>query len=672
MHSLRFICLLSMLASAAMAQAVGSPYLAAHADDPVAWRSWSAAVLEEAHAKGRPVLLSIGYSACYWCTVMHRESFMDPKVAERVNALTVPVLVDRETRPDIDALYQEAAVRMGVQRGWPLTLFLDADGRPFAGGAYFPDSPRAGMPSFAQLLETTAEAWAGDREGLVARAAEMLDELRSTVAAPLDPRRVAALQAVLLDRHDPFEGGFGTSVKHPRLPALEALWRRHLRGGGEDFGEAVTLSLERMSMAALYDHVGGGFFRYAVAPDWSEPHYEKMLDQNAQFIALLTEVWKKTRDPLLAERVAATVAFVFARMQLPDGGFATALSADVDGEEGRFYLWSEDELREVLDDRTGAFLTHYTLPLPLPRAVDAHTHAKALLEDLDAARELRPAPRRDEKRLAEWHGALIAALAEAGAAFGRDDWLEAAEATYALVLRRLWDGRRLLRGWDGEAAGGDAVLEDHAQLARAALVLYELTGVPQRLAEARALLLVAAAGFRDQDGGWRMAALAPAPGVPAARSGRDRALASGAAVIIDTLARLYYLTGDVAARRIAEQSLTAFGADAEQHPLDHGGLLVAADTLAGAVQVVVVGNREADGTRTLLQTVWTTALPGRAVQVIPDAARLPGDHPAHGKVAIAGAATAYVCVGTVCSLPVTDSQDLRDTMRSMRTLPIGR
>ncbi|MBS3934797.1 MAG: thioredoxin domain-containing protein [Sulfuritalea sp.] len=659
------ICLLLVLASPVPAQEIGSPYFAAHARDPVRWRAWGEAAFAESRTSGRPLLLSIGYSACYWCTVMHRESFMDPAVAARVNALAVPVLVDREERPDIDALYQDAALRMGVQRGWPLTLFLDADGRPFAGGAYFPDQPRAGMPSFAQLLETAAAAWQGDRGALVERSRTLFEDLRSAVAAPLDPAGVAALQARLLDAHDPFHGGFGGTVKHPRLPALEALWRRYLRGGGEAYGEAVRLSLERMSRGALYDHVGGGYFRYAVEPDWSAPHYEKMLDQNAQFIALLTEVWKETRDPLLAERVAATVEFLMTRMRLPDGAFATALAADVDGREGRYYLWSEPEIRRVLGRQADAWLAHYTLPLPVPRGANVPPAVQSLMKRLQTARAARSMPRRDEKRLAEWHGALIAALAEAGAAFGRDDWLRTAERTHALVLGRLWDGQRLLRGWQGKRAGGEAVLDDHAQMARAALTLYELTGQRERLAEARALLLAAAA-FREDGGGWRMARKPAAAGLPVARADRDRALASAAAVTVEALGRLYYLGGETAVRRIAEQSLPAFGAAVLQRPLDHAGLLVAADTLAGAVQVVVVGERRTAAAQALLRSIWTTALPGRAVQTIADAATLAADHPAHGKKAIGGLPTAYVCIGTVCSAPVTAPDELRGTLLTLR------
>lgn len=658
-------CLLFVLAFPLPAQEIGSPYLAAHARDPVRWQAWGEAAFAESRASGRPLLLSIGYSACYWCSVMHRESFMDPAVAARVNALVVPVLLDREERPDIDALYQDAAMRMGVQRGWPLTLFLDAEGRPFAGGAYFPDRPRAGMPSFVQLLETTAAAWRGDRRALVERAAAMLKDLRGTVAAPLDPAGVAALQARLLDAHDPFDGGFGTTVKHPRLPALEALWRRYLRGGGEAYGEAVRLSLERMSRGALYDHVGGGYFRYAVEPDWSGPHYEKMLDQNAQFIALLTEVWKETRDPLLAERVAATVEFLMTRMRLPDGAFAAALSADVDGREGRYYLWSEPEVRRILGRRADAWLANYALPLPVPRSANVPPAVQSLMTRLRTARDARTAPRRDEKQLAEWHGALIAALAEAGAAFGRDDWLQTAERLHTLVLGRLWDGRRLRRGWDGKRAGGEAVLDDHAQMARAALTLFELTGQRQRLAEARALLL-AAADFREDGGGWRMARKPAAEGLPIARADRDRALASAAAVTVDALARLYYLGGEAAVRRIAEQSLPAFGAAVAHRPLDHAGVLVAADTLSGAVQVVVVGERHTAAAQGLLRSIWTTALPGRAVQTIADAATLAADHPAHGKKAIGGLPTAYVCVGSVCSAPVTAPDELRGTLLAMR------
>lgn len=664
------ICLLLIVAPPLQAQDIGSPYLTAHAGDPVRWRAWGESAFAESRSSGRPLLLSIGYSACYWCTVMHRESFTDPTVAARINALVVPVLVDREERPDIDTLYQDVAMRMGVQRGWPLTLFLDAEGQAFAGGAYFPNQPRAGMPSFAQLLETTAVAWQGDRSALLKRSRAMLEALRISVAAPLDPAGVATLQARLLDEHDPFHGGFGSTVKHPRLPALEALWRRYLRGGGKAYGEAVRLSLERMSRGALFDHVGGGYFRYAVEPDWSTPHYEKMLDQNAQFIALLTEVWKETHDPLLAERVVATIDFLMTRMYLPDGAFAAALSADVDGVEGLHYLWSEAEIRKVLGGQADAWLAHYTLPLPVPRSENLPSTAQSQMKRLQSARDFRSMPRRDEKQLAEWHGAMIAALAEAAAVFARDDWLQTAERTHVLVLRRQWDGERLLRGWDGEQAGGTAVLDDYAQMARAALTLYEITGKSERLAEARALL-IASSDFRDEDGSWRMAREPATAGLPVARADRDRALASAAAVTVESLARLYYLSGEVELRRIAEQSLPAFGSAAHQRPIDYAGLLTAADTLAGTVQVVIVGERNTAGVQDLLGSVWATALPGRAVQTISDSSTLAANHPAYGKKAIGGLPTAYVCIGSICSTPVTAADDLRSTLLSLRVEEIG-
>ncbi len=669
-----------------------SPYLRLHAQDPVDWRSWGDAALAEASRANRPILLAVGYFACRWCHVMQRESYLDPAIAEIVNREFIPVLVDREERPDVDAAYLLQASLLGFPTGWPLTLFLAPSGEMFFGGTYFPKEDTGGVPSFAKVLAEVAAVWRDDRAGAIAEAARAAGALRRALVprpGSLGADEMDAAQRSLLEDVDPFGGGFGKSTKFPRVPALEALWRAYLRTGDKDFAQAVAAALNAMAEGGIYDHVGGGFFRYAVDPEWRVPHYEKMLNVNGALLALLTETWRETRDELFARRARETAAFLLAEMRLPGGAFASALDSEsTDGnghkDEGTYYLWSEMEIERVLGPAAAPFLAAYGLAPPerkerrtsgdpgtlyrteAPIADAART--EAALSRLRAERGRRHRPERDGKILADWNGIAVAALAEAGLAFGERAWIEAAGVALADAARRLEiPPGRLSHSWHDGRAGAPAPVESLAQMAKAALVLFEATGDAVYLGRAETWIRQAVRDhWDDASGGFFQAAADAVPALARLKLILDMPDPSGNAATTEALAKLYFLTGAEELRARAERTLAATGGGVGANPLGSAGLLNAADTLRRGLQVVIIGQRGETETDRLLARTFAFSLPARALLVIPPGRTLPENHPAHGKGQIDGRATAYVCRGTVCSLPATDVEDLAATIRAMR------
>jgi uncharacterized protein YyaL (SSP411 family) len=668
-----------------------SPYLRLHAQDPVDWRTWGDAALAEARRDHKPILLAIGYFACRWCHVMQRESYLDPAIAEIVNRGFVPVLVDREERPELDAAYIFQASLLGLPTGWPLTLFLAPSGEVFFGGTYFPKEETGSMPSFAHVLTEVAAAWRESSAALTAEAALAADALRRALvprAGTLGADEMDAAARALLESVDPFRGGFGKSTKFPRAVALEALWRAYLRSGDKDFDAAVTAALTAMSEGGMYDHVGGGFFRYTVDPEWRVPHYEKMLNVNAALLALLTETWRETREALFARRAREVAAFLLAEMRLPSGAFASALdaeSADGNGtkDEGTYYLWSETELKRILGPDAASFLAAYGLApperkerrtpgdpgtlyrteAPIPDAA----LTEAALSRLRAERTRRAPPERDGKILADWNGMAIAALAEAGLAFGERALVEAAGAALADAAQRLeTPSGRLAHSWHDGRAGAPATVESLAQMAKAALVLFEATGDAAYLRRAETWVGQAVRDHWDAEGGFFQAAVDAAPALARLKPVNDMPDPSGNAATAEALAKLYFLTGAEELRTRAERTLAAVGGSVQVDPLGAAGLLNAADTLRRGLQVVVIGRRGEAETDRLLARTFAFSIPARALLVIPPGQRLPDNHPAHGKGQIEGRATAYVCRGTVCSLPAADADELGQSIRAMR------
>ncbi len=667
-----------------------SPYLRLHADDLVHWRTWSAETLDEAKAGNRPILLSIGYSACHWCHVMRRESFTDRETADIINTLFLPVLIDREERPDLDSQYQVAALVMGLPTGWPLTLFLTPSGRPFWGGVYFPKEPVAGLPSFKRVLRTVAETYETDHEAIhgdAAKVATVLHMLSMPRPGSVSMAEVDAVAAHLLGQVDTFMGGFGDEAKHPNTPALELLWRAFLRTGDKAFGEAVTATLEQMVTGGLYDHVGGGFFRYTVDPRWRVPHFEKMLDVNAAVLRLMTEVWRETRDADLERAARGTVALLLDEMRLPGGAFAASLDADsrdTDGEEreGAFYTWSAAEVRRLLGNRAEGFLDAFGMEPTEGEYLDSPDHAGALyrnaesetaamsaaLATLRRARDARSRPRRDGKVLADWNAMTVTALAEAASAFGEPAWLQAARNAFDATTDVLDDKNgRLAHSWHDGVRGAPATVADYAMLAGAAVTLYEATGDRAYLRHAGHWADAAIAShWDDRHGGFYASASDAGPLLVRAKPVIDSPNPSGNAAMVDTLARLYYLSGDAARRDAAERTVATFGGMASPPTFGVAGLVNAAETLRTALQVVVIGRRGEADTDALIAAVTGRSLPTRVLQVVAPGTELPEGHPARGKGQEDDRATAYVCRGTFCSLPATDADAVDVILTTMR------
>ena len=654
-----------------------SPYLLQHKDNPVAWRAWGPDALAEARADGRPILLSIGYAACHWCHVMAHESFEDPETAARMNALFVNVKVDREERPDLDAIYQHALALMGEQGGWPLTMFLTPDGEPFWGGTYFPPAPRYGRPGFPQVLESVSRVFRDEPERLRENVETIRGGLSRLSRAPGDAdlgrSELDAAARALLAMTDTILGGLRGAPKFPQVPVFEALWRAWLRTGEASFAHAVTVTCERMCQGGIYDHLGGGFARYSTDPLWLVPHFEKMLYDNAQILDLLTLVWQGTKTPLFETRVRETVDWLLREMVVESGAFAATLDADSEGEEGRFYVWDESEVEAVLGADARLFKVAYDvsaggnwegrnvlnrLRVPTLEA-DDDARLAGLRRRMRARREKRPRPARDDKVLADWNGLAVHALARAGAAFGEPAWIAAARRAFDAVTRAMGDGDRLFHAWRRGEARHAGMLEDYANMARAALALYETDRAPHLLDLARRWVAVLEERFRDgAGGGYFQSADDAGDVIVRATSAADGAVPPGNAVMLGVLSTLAAVSGEDARRRRADELIAAFGAQVARHPASACAFMNALEQAREAPQIVIVGDADDPDTEAFVRFVNATCLPGRALSVIADGDSLPAGHPAAGKRRVDGKTAVYVCRGQTCSPPATDTQAL--------------
>jgi len=668
-----------------------SPYLLQHADNPVDWMPWGPDALDRARAEGKPVLLSVGYAACHWCHVMAHESFEDPATADLMNALFVNVKVDREERPDVDAVYQSALALLGQPGGWPLTMFLTPDGEPFWGGTYFPPEARWGRAGFPDVLRGVAEAYRAEPEKVARNTRALKDALeRAAENRPGEALDLSVMDRIaerLLVEVDPVWGGIGQAPKFPQPGILTLLWRAHLRTGRPEFGEAVVRTLTAMCQGGIYDHLGGGFARYSTDAQWLVPHFEKMLYDNAQLVELLTLVWQRTRTPLFRERVEETVGWVLGEMLAPadageEGdpsaprGFASAIDADSEGAEGRFYVWSLEEVERLVGPEDAAlFADAYDVtPLgnwegtnilnrrlhPERLGPEAEARLARARDRLLAARAVRVRPGRDDKVLADWNGLMIAALAEAGMVFDRPDWIAAAARAFAYVRDRMAgpDGRLLHSRRLGRARHR-AMLDDLANMARAALALFEATGEGAYLDRARGWADEADRHHRDPAGGGYFLAADDAERlIVRTKSAADAATPSGNGTMTGVLARLWHLTGEASYRDAADGLASAFAGEVARNFFPLATLLTGTELLYGAVQVVVVGDPADPASRALRRAVLDLALPDRVLVSVTPGADLPPGHPAAGKGMVGGRPAAYVCRGMACAPPATTPAEL--------------
>lgn len=657
-----------------------SPYLLQHADNPVHWYPWGDAALERARSDGKPILLSIGYAACHWCHVMAHESFEDRETAEVMNRLFINIKVDREERPDLDAIYQAALSLMGEQGGWPLTMFCTPDGEPFWGGTYFPPRAGFGRPGFPDLLEHIDKIYRTEGDKVKLNTTGIIGAIRDMAQPrPGDippPAMIASIANALGEEVDRDHGGFGTAPKFPQCAVLMLMWAQ----GDHNTREAVLLTADHMARGGIYDHVGGGFARYSTDPAWLVPHFEKMLYDNAQFLELYTATWRATADPLHAGRVRETVDWLLRDMTHPEGGFHSTLDADSEGVEGKFYVWSETELRDLLGDSFAFFAAAYDVTPqgnwdghtilnrnadPSRKDPEAEARLAALRDTLLAHRSSRIPPALDDKILTDWNGLMIAALADAAMAFDRPDWLAAAVRAYRFVRDNLvrpdtGDGMiELYHSWRGSDARHRATLDDYAALARAALALHETTGETDWLHDARALVATLETRFADPQGAYFFTDERASDVIVRTRTGFDNATPAGNGLAAEVLVRLFYLTGQTTYRDTAERVLRAFAGDIETNAFGYATLLRAAALLGDATQIAIIGPEHDHGTTALRATAFRTDTPAKIVMTSAPANAIPESHPAFGKTRIDNKPTAYVCRGPVCSRPVTTPEDLR-------------
>ena len=654
-----------------------SPYLLQHADNPVHWRLWGSAALEEARAARKPILLSIGYAACHWCHVMAHESFEDPATADVINALFIPVKVDREERPDIDAIYMNALQLLGIPGGWPLTMFLTPDGEPFWGGTYYPPTPRYGQPAFADVLRAVHKAFNEDAGAIDKNRVALVQALRENKSEgatrlPADfPDHVAAQ---LLAHMDAANGGLGGAPKFPQTGLLELLWRSLQHGGDRKMGEAVHMALTHMAQGGIYDHLGGGYARYAVDERWFAPHFEKMLYDNAALIELMTLVWRDDKRPLYRARVAESVDFVLRELSV-EGGFAASLDADSEGEEGRFYVWKMEEIESVLGSEAANFCRLYGVARggnwehgqnilnrlgSLELLSDAEEERLASNRAaLFAHRAKRVRPGFDDKMLADWNGLMIAALARAGMVFQREDWIARARTAFDAVRRHLAfekDGMlRLHQSYRAGRAQHAAVADGYANLARAALILAEAGQGADYVTIAQRFVASLDRFFWDGNGGGYFYTAADAEAlIVRSRFAYDQPLPNANGVMIEVLTRLYHQTGEESFRERSENLIATFASETMRSPLGHGAYLNGASFARQAWQIVILGPAQDPATTALLAAAHSLPRIEKMILQIEPGAALPPRHPAAGMAMIEGVPTGYLCQGTRCSPPVTD------------------
>ncbi len=673
-----------------------SPYLRQHAHNPVDWYPWGEEALAAARAADKPIFLSIGYSACHWCHVMERESFEQETTAGLMNDLFISIKVDREERPDLDAIYMEAVQAMTGQGGWPMSVFLTPDGRPFYGGTYYPPQPRYGMPSFPQVLQAVADAYQKRRDQIEDQATRLTEMLNRTAglanqAVDLGTETLADAVEHLQQHFDNEHGGFSIQPKFPQPMTLDYAITQYLRTGDLDALFMAELTLEQMALGGIYDQLGGGFHRYSVDSVWLVPHFEKMLYDNAQLLRTYLHAWQVTGKPLYRRVVEETIDYVLREMtRVPPGrggGFYSTQDADSEGEEGKYFVWTPQEVEAVLGARAaGVFAMHYGMSdqgnfegrniLHVSRSVESvaerydllPAEVQAILDDarakLFAVREQRVKPGRDEKILVEWNGLMIHALAECGVVLGRGDALAAARAAADFILAQMSQeptGRdgKLYRAYKDGRARFNAYLEDYAAFARGLVALYEATFDLRWLAEASRLTKLLFAQFRDvAGGGFYQTGVDHETLVARRKDYIDNAVPSGNSLAAELLVRLAVLVGNDEYRAEATRIVLTMKEGMARQPMGFGRMLCVLDALlAPSREVAIVGDPDAAATQALLAEVRRRHLPNTVVALLQ-----PGEESMlpllQDRTLVDGQPAAYVCENYACKLPVTDAAAL--------------
>ena len=670
-----------------------SPYLLQHANNPVDWYPWGSEALERARGEDKPILLSIGYAACHWCHVMEHESFEDDATAALMNERFVCIKVDREERPDLDGIYMQAVQAMTGHGGWPMTVFLTPEGVPFYGGTYFPKDDRHGMPSFTRILQSISNAYRS-KPGDVARTAESVREMYASAAeqtrsaGPLAPELLDRAFRALAERFDERNGGFDGAPKFPQTMSLDFLLRYWSRRGVEQALHIVSTSFKKMARGGIYDHVGGGFARYAVDAIWLVPHFEKMLYDNALLVRLGAHLWQATKDEEVKRVVDETIRWAIRELRSPEGGFYSSFDADSEGHEGKFYVWSADEIDAVLGDNAplaraywgvtedGNFEGQNILSVSGDRRAvaakfgvseddvdDTIAYAAAVLY---GARGKRVWPGRDDKILTSWNGLMVRGIAEAARAFGNDDYRATAIASATFLFDNLCHDGRVYRSYKDGKARIAGYLEDYASLGLAALAVYEITFDTVWLDRARMMSDATVRWFWSDDAGaFYDTASDGEQLITRPRDIADNATPSGTSLAVELLVRLAELLHDVDARRRATFVVETLAPAVGRYAAAFGHLLGSADMLInGAVELAIVGEPGAPDFTALERTAANHYVPALILAGGPPRS----DHAIAlltGREARGGKATAYVCHGYVCDEPATHPERLDEQLSEL-------
>jgi uncharacterized protein YyaL (SSP411 family) len=665
-----------------LAQAT-SPYLLQHKHNPVDWWQWGPEALAEAKRSNRPILLSVGYAACHWCHVMAHESFEDEQTAKVMNELFVNIKVDREERPDIDQIYMNALHLLGEQGGWPLTMFLTPSAEPVWGGTYFPKESKFGRPAFTDILREVSRLFRDEpnkieqnRAALLARLAE---KARPEGKVTIGLKELDSVAKQIGNAFDTVHGGLRGAPKFPQPAILEMLWRAGLRSGDARFFETVEHTLERMSEGGIYDHLGGGFSRYSVDEKWLVPHFEKMLYDNAQLLELLALAYQRSGHALFAARAREMVEWLKREMTTPEGGFCASLDADSEGEEGKFYVWSKNEIIELIGPEAGGFFMRFydvsdagnfeghtilNRSNAPPRSAADEARLKQLRNILLEAREARVRPGLDDKVLADWNGLTIAALVNAGIILDEPSWLDMARRAFDFIAASMTRGDRLGHSWREGQLLFPGLASDFAAMIRAALALFEATGARHYLDQAVAWQQAFDAHYADPEtGGYYWSADDADDLLMRPHSTADDATPNPNSVAAQNLVRLAVLAGDDKWRTQADRLLEGLLPIAGRNMFSHVALLNALELRLRGAEIVCTGPEAERFAHAALKLPFVDRIVLRAAS----SADLPASHPAQEKLKATSASAAFVCVGERCSLPVTEAAAIAPAVAAMRS-----
>jgi uncharacterized protein YyaL (SSP411 family) len=658
-----------------------SPYLLSHKDNPVQWRTWGAEALAEAKAKDKPILLSMGYLGCHWCNVLNQDAFADAQTAALINDNYIPILADREERPDLDMLYQGAAGLMGHQGGWPLNMFLTPEGGPFWCAGYLPPEDKPELPSFRRVITETADLWKNER----ARAEDTADKVKAAVEQLYNRDMSATQETMNLDlaalriaqRYDVFFGGMMGSMKFLNPLLIEVLWRAFLRTGTQQFSQIIFTTLDGILFGGAYDHICGGFFRHSLDERWLEPSFEKMLYDQAQMIDVCTQIWQFNRNELCRQRVTETIGFLLRDMKV-GSAFAAAIASGTHSEDGKYYTWSEAEIDAAL---VGTFSARFkqvygitrdgnvmgrNLPRRLGNPMPASEADEALLvkqrDMLLASRAKRTAPFRDSRVLADWNGLAIAAIARAGIVFEKPEWIAVATQAFDDVVKTLGGEANTL----SHVKGSPGVADDYADMARAALQLWEVTGDERFVASAKAWTQVLGDHFwNDKINGYCFYADNEEQLFVRPRMLFDNPSPSANGTMLVVLTRLALLEGDRDAMSRASTLAATFVTEANRMLQGSGGYLNGFEYLINSLVIVVIGHKGNSKTQELIRAYWGKPMPNAVIMQIEPGDPLPVGHPASGRGMEGGQPTAYICQQGTCSTGLTTAAALSDAI----TLP---